>query len=558
MKVISAATNITQAFKNVGRMREIVTVLGAHGFFDLVHRLQLSRFLPTKTGEDSIAKEQPLPERLRRSFEKLGPAFVKFGQLLASRPDLIPDNFVQELSKLQDDVEKVPFPRIQELIEEELGSSLEDLFESFEREPIAAASIAQVHAAVLKNGKKVAVKVQRPGIDKVLQNDISILRGLAALLDKHIPEARPFNPIGLVEEFFHTILFELDFRVEANNIRKIRQNLAPLKKISIPEVHMHVSTGRVLVQEKLEGIRLSDRESILKNGINPMEIIEEGANAFLHMVMHDGVFHGDLHAGNLFVLPDGKIGIIDFGIVGRLGRRVQNSIITMFIAIMDEDYETLANEYITLCQPTGETDLAVLQKDLMDTISPYVGMSLGEVNAGVILLRSTAIAAKHNLIVPRELMLLFKAIVTIDGLGKKLDPHFDVLQLGNRLAKQVLSSRYSKERITRDLIILGRDLQDTLEVFPKLLKRFLRVWSHNNFAIETKSKDAQALASALKQFTYYFVACVSSIALLAVGIAFLLLGTAPLIVGVPLYSLVCFAGSFSLLFPSLWRLRGAK
>lgn len=555
MKVISTATNLAQAFKNAGRVTEILRVLASHGFIDLLHRMNLSKFLGDKKEEDPRYAALPLPERLRLSFEELGPTFVKLGQLLATRSDLIPETFVDEFSKLQDNVTTVPFDEIHSLLELELKSTVNEVFSGFETTPKAAASIAQVHFGVLKSGEKVAVKIQRPGIEKIIQNDISILRGLAVLLEKYIPEVEPFNPVGLVEEFFHSIVFELDFRVESNNIRKIKYNLRDLKQISVPKVYDKYSSSRVLVLERFDGIRFSDREAILKAGIEPHKIIEIGADAFFHMVMHDGLFHGDLHPGNLFVLPDGNIGIIDFGIVGRLGKRVKDSVVTMFIAIIDEDYESLASEYLVLCSPTGETDVNVLQKDLMDTLSPYVGMSLGEVNAGKLLLRSTHIAAQHHLRVPRELMLLFRAIMTIDGLGKKLDPNFDVLQLGNRLAKQVVGSRYSRERLTHDLIILGRDLQDTLETFPRLLKRFLRVWSHNNFALEFKNKDINNLIRAVECFNYYFFVSVCVFTLTALGIALLFLEKGPEISGFSVYSLIFLSLGLTTLGRGLWSIK---
>jgi ubiquinone biosynthesis protein len=555
MKLLSTATQTFQAFKNAGRVREILQVFATHGFWDLAHRMQLSRFLPAKGAENAKNLSRPIPERLRMSFEELGPTFVKLGQLLATRPDLIPEEFVAEFELLQDQVNAVPFSEMEKFLESELKAPLHEIFEEFDREPLAAASIAQVHAAKLRTGEKVAVKIQRPGIERMLTNDISILRGLAALLEKYIPEVEPFNPVGLVEEFFQTILYELDFRVEANNIRKIKSNLKDFERVAVPEVYVKYSTSRVLVLEKFEGVRFSDREAIIAKKIQPQEIIEVGCDAFFHMVMRDGLFHGDLHAGNLFVLSDGKIGIIDFGIVGRLSRRVQDSIITMFIAIVDEDYETLANEYLTLCVPTGQTDVYLLQKDLMDTISPYVGMALGEVNAGQILLRSTAIAARHRLRVPRELMLLFRAVVTMDGLGKKLDPSFDVLQMGNKLARQVLTARYSKERLTHDVIVLGRDLQDTLSTFPRLLKRYLRVWSQNNFAIETKSRDTAALVRSVQEATHYFVVSIASLCLVALAITFLVLDKGPNIAGIPLWALLSLGGASYLLGLGLWKLR---
>jgi len=247
MKVISTAAQISQAFKNAGRLREILAVLVSTGFLDLMNRMKLSRFLPERATADPNFKDLPLPTRLRIAFEKLGPGFVKLGQLLASRPDLIPENFVEEFSKLQDQVATLPFESIRQQIEQELEQPLEAVFSQFDETPLAAASIAQVHSAVLKTGQVVAVKVQRPGIDKILDTDISILKGLAGLLDHYVPETRPFNPVGLVEEFFQTILYELDFRIEANNIRKIKNQLQNAKRVIIPEVFSDFSTQKVLV-----------------------------------------------------------------------------------------------------------------------------------------------------------------------------------------------------------------------------------------------------------------------------------------------------------------------
>ncbi len=514
MRVINTAININQALKNVGRVREILAVLVRHGFADIVHRMKLSKFLPARFARMETFQKTPVGIRLRETCQELGTTFVKLGQLLASRPDLIPEDVITELEKLQDDVPSVPWEKLRPFIEDELKAPLSTVFESFDPTPIAAASIAQVHGAVLIGGQKVAVKVQRPGIDKVIANDVSILRALAFLLEKYIPESRPMNPSGLVEEFFRTILFETDFRVEANNIRRIRTNLAVMPRVAVPEVYLQHSTSKMLVMERFEGIRFSDREAVIAKGLNPLDIVNLGSDVFFHMVMNDGIFHGDLHAGNLFILPDGRIGLIDFGIVGRLSRRVRDSIVSMFIALVDEDYETLANEYVNLCQGTGETDVAALQKDLMDTIGPYVGMNLGDINIGKILLQSTGTAVKHKLVVPRELMLLFKAILTIEALGRKLEPNFDILQVGTRLARSLIASRYRPDRLAQDLLVVGRDFQGLLETAPRLVRRFLRIWSQNKFAFEIKSEelslirhslDAQSRSHVLNNLAFGFV-----------------------------------------------------
>jgi len=555
MKVIATANTITQAFKNVGRVSEITRVFVKHGFADLLQRMKLSRFLPAKLSENPRYGNLPAPERLRLSFEELGPTFVKLGQLLATRPDLIPEAFIVEFEKLQDNVGNVSFAEIRGVIESELRMPLESVFAQFDETPIAAASIAQVHGAVLNSGEPVAVKVQRPGIEPMIQNDISVLRGLAVLLESYVPETRIFNPTGLVEEFFRSTLFELDFRVESNNIRRIRKNLDANTRVSIPLVHTKYSTQRMLVLEKFEGVRFSDRESIIAKGINPVEIVETGTDAFFHMVMQDGLFHGDLHAGNLFVLNDGRIGIIDFGIVGRLSKRVQDSIMIMFTAIVDEDFDTLAAEYIDLCQVSGAIDHASLQKDLMDTISPYIGMQLGEVNVGQILLRSTAIATRHHLRVPRELMLLFRAILTIEALGKKLDPTFDLLPVGIRLAKQTFAARYSKERISRDLLVVGRDLQGLLETTPRLLKRGIRKWAQNDFALDVRNKDVADLATNVRLLNQGFLVGIFALGMYALSVTNLILDRGPSMLGIPLASLFFFAlGSV----PLIYLLRGLR
>jgi ubiquinone biosynthesis protein len=554
MTVLGTAATIGTAFKNAGRARDILAVFVSNGFGDLAQRMRLRRFLPR--GSARAVQAIPAPVRLRRAFETLGTTFVKLGQLLASRPDLVPEAFVAELEKLQDHVAPVPFSEIRSVLESELGGPIEEFFASFEEKAMAAASIAQVHGAVLRDGSRVAVKVQRPGVERIIENDVSILRNIAVLLERYVPEIRTFNPTGIVDELFRSMVFETDFRVEANNIRRIGTNLAGMEGVAVPKVHTKLTTKRVLVLERFDGVRLSEREKLAASNVDAARIVRVGADAFFHMVLRDGIFHADPHAGNLFILPDGRLGFIDFGIVGRLSRRVQDACISMFVALVDEDYETLANEYLNLCPATGRTDVVLLQKDLMDTISPFVGMPLGEVNAGMLLLRSTSIAVRHHLSVPRELLLLFKAIFTIEALGKRLEPNFDILEIGHRLARQAVTSRYNPERLTHDAIVFGRDVQGLLQTAPRLLRRFVRDWSSNDFAFRTRSADTAKLAEAVTSASRQLTIAALGVCLFALTLTLLVLAPEPRLFGVPLAPMIAAGCSFATFYRAFrWRAR---
>lgn len=554
MKILSTATTITSAFKNAGRVREIVGVFARHGFADLMMRMRLTRFMGSHSAEKPT---YPTEVRLRNAFEELGPTFVKLGQVLASHPDIIPENFTTEFERLQDKVMPVPFHEIRTVVESELKDSLGNLFQEFDETQVAAASIAQVHGAVLKSGERVAVKVQRPGIEKTIHTDISILRGLVILLERYVPETKVFGPKDLVEEFARAILLELDFYVEANNIRRIKLNLAEKTKVAIPTFYRSHSTSRVLTLERFDGVRFSDRDAIANLSISPAEIIEIGADAFFYMVMHDGLFHADLHPGNLFVLPDGRLGIIDFGMVGRLSKKTQDSILILFTSLLDEDFETLAAEYLNISQSRGSTDMQRLQKDLMDFISPYIGMSLGDVNIGKVLLRSTSIAAKHQLVVPRELILLFKSMINLEALGRRLDNQFDLLSLGNRLARQTLTSRYSKDRILREFAVVGRDIQQLAEMSPRILTRFLRRWSSNHFQFEYRNKDMELLSRSIHTLAHAVVLSALILGAFALAIAFLNWPEGPSFFGVPIISVAGFLVGVGVGFLGLARLRKA-
>lgn len=494
MKLILSGRKIGLAVKSAQRLRQIAGVLAHHGFADIFHRMNLSRYIPGAFSKFKIESEseKSAPERLREAFEKLGPSFVKLGQLLSTRPDIVPENFITELVKLQDNVQTLSFDIIKTAIERELGGPIENFFESVDPTPLASASIAQVHKARLKTGEEVVLKVQRPDIEKTINQDIAVMTVLAGLLEKYVPELRIANPTALVEEFFLTLRYELDFLVEANNMQKIAENLAEFKEIRIPKVYRQFSTKRLLTLERFDGIRLNDTEALNRSGVDKKRLAEVGAKAFLKAVMIDGLFHGDLHGGNLFVLrgeEGDQLGIIDFGIVGRLSQRARNQFANMILAIFAEDFESLAYDYAELGAAPPSVDFEAFQRDLRNAVAPYMGLNISEVNSGKVLVEATKIATKYEIRVPGEWMIVFKAILTMEGMGRSLDPEFDILGLGQDFITDLIKVRYSPQKIGKEFWFIAKEFGQLFQALPRHLRWMLRKFNRNDFALEVKIKD---------------------------------------------------------------------
>lgn len=444
-----------------------------HGLKNLVERINLGKFVSSES--TSTDKELlSLPKRLRLSFEELGPTFVKFGQLLASRPDLIPDDYLEEMSLLHDQVQTLDFKTIDSVLCEDLGSNWRDHFSFVDEVALGSASIAQVHQATLKNGKSVVLKVQRPGIVQIINDDLNVLYFIAELLEKYIPEVRPFNPVAMVDEYFKTLELETNFVIEANNIRKFKENFKKEEKVIIPEVYFDLTTERVLVMEMLSGKRLSQEGSLNQEGVEAEEVIKLGLRTYLKMVFMDGFFHGDLHAGNFFVFPNNNIGLIDFGVVGRLNHKTQSAIVNMLLALSKEDYLRLAYEYVDLAPFSENVHVDLFAKELQSLISPYFGLTMKHMNVGKILMSSSSVAAEHGLSVPAELMMFFKSIVSIEGLGQKIRPDFDFLQHTLLMVNEVSQSQFQPLRLVDEANLLLRESRGFLNSLPRQLNMMLR------------------------------------------------------------------------------------
>ncbi|MBC7743179.1 MAG: AarF/ABC1/UbiB kinase family protein [Bdellovibrionaceae bacterium] len=444
-----------------------------HGLTNLVERINLGKFLRPGTRQNN-QEHLSVPTRLKLSFEELGPTFVKFGQLLATRPDLVPPDYIEEMSLLHDQVQPIDFKTVQQVLSEEFGPDWNKQFATLEPMPLGSASIAQVHRATLADGKKVVVKIQRPGLVQVINDDLNVLYFIAELLEKYIPEIRPYNPIGMVDEYFKTLELETNFVVEANNIRKMRENFKSEPHVQIPQVYFDLITERVLTMDELEGRRLSQEDALQQSGVSGEEVIKVGLRAYLKMVFIDGFFHGDLHAGNFFVFPNNQIGLIDFGVVGRLNSKTQSAIVNMLIALSKEDYVRLAYEYVELAPFSDSVNVDLFAKELQALISPYYGLTLKHMNVGKILLSSTNVAARHGLIVPTELLMFFKSIVSIEGLGQRIVPDFDFLHYTLSMVGEVAKHQFEPTRLMDEATMIFRESRGFLSALPRQLSLILR------------------------------------------------------------------------------------
>lgn len=473
-----------------------MAVFVKHGFQEIAERAKLGRFVL----KHLVSKELEglsTGERLRRCFERLGPTFIKLGQLLAMRPDLVPPQVADELKRLHDQASTLPFPLMQNVLEQQFGANLEDIFSTIDEEPMAAASIAQVHRAVLKDGSRVVVKIQRPGIQEMIAEDLSVMYTLAELLDKYVPEFRPYAPKVIVNEFFRALEQETNFVIEANNVRRFQKNFISDPNIKIPNVYMELTGRKVLVLEELEGIPLSHKNALDQEGVDREAILRTGLRCYLKMVFTDGLFHGDLHAGNLLVLPNNQIGLIDFGLVGRLNKKTQNAIAGMLMALFREDYEHLAYEYVDMAPYAEHVDLDRFARDLRDLIAPYYGLTLKNLNAGRLLLDSTGVASRHQLQLPTELVLFFKSIVSIEGMGRIVMKDFDFLSYSLEFADELVKNRYETSKVIRELTTSAKDLSSVVSGFPRHFKQYLRKINSPSYALKLELLELPQLRSTL-------------------------------------------------------------
>jgi ubiquinone biosynthesis protein len=439
----------------------ISRVLIKHGMGEVADRLKGRTGTKIKTG-------LPDPVRIRLALEELGPSFIKLGQLMSTRADLFPTEYIHELTKLQDQVPPVPFDEIRRLVESELGQPLEERFGRFDQTALAAASVAQVHTAWLKTGEKVAVKVIRPGIEKRIRKDIQVMYYLAARFERGFELGRVLGAVNLVKEFERTIFRELDMLIEAGNIERFTRSFEGVDEIYIPKVYWDHTVKSVLVMEFIQGIKMDRVDDIRRHGIDPEAVAMIGLRSFSRQLMSAGIFHADPHPGNTLVMHDGRVSLVDFGIVGYLDEETMMQIAHLFLGFAEHDYEMImeALEAAGLVNP-ATMDLKALRVDLKEMAEPFYGRSLKTIAVKDVYDQVMRLVFKHRIRMPRNLLLLFKTLIQTESLGKILGSEASLLEVTRPYAKKLLEQGYEAHKVLKNM---GRDL--------KLFGGYLRQMPH--------------------------------------------------------------------------------
>ncbi len=497
-RVVSGVRGFSTAIKDVARLREIVSVLVRHGFGAFVGRLRLGEVgvaVETEAGEPVENAQQTRGQRVRLVIEELGPTFIKLGQILSTRPDLIPRDITEELSHLQDRVPPLAFEAVRAQVESELGAPLAELFASFEAQPLASASIAQVHRAVLnEGGTEVVVKVQRPALEPRIDADLNVLAFLARQAEMMVPELELVDPVGIIAEFERALRRELDFANERGNIERFLVNFDGFEGVRIPRVFPRQSTGRVLTMEYLTGVKVTRAPEVL--GLDPYPVARRMLRALFKMVFHDGYFHGDLHPGNVLIEPDGTIDLIDFGLVGRLNDAQRDNVLDILVAVARNDHRSVARIYFDLgIKVRGVSyDYASFEADVVEVMERHVvDKTLSEIDIGAFFSDLVAGAIKHRIKMPSSYTMVFKALMTVEGIGKELAPDINFIEEAQPFVEEVVTERYRPER-------LMREGAETLNAMTRFVRTVPNVATHLLLDAQKGDLSFRVQSDALERF----------------------------------------------------------
>ena len=481
--------------RHLGRYSEIAGVLARHGWGWMLDRIGIGEHLKVKPGAQV---PQIAPAHIREILEELGPTFVKLGQLLSIRPDVVPQPYIVELSKLQDAAPALPVEVVRAVIESELEAPVSDLFREFEDVPLAAASLAQVHSATLHDGTHVIVKVQRPDIRDQVETDIEILYKRARFLEGHWEKARTYGFTDIVDEFALTIREELDFTCEARNTDRLREITSGEKGIRVPRVYWDLTTGKVLTLEMMRGAKITEVLERPPGKINRKNVAAVLAGSFLEQVFVDGFFHADPHPGNVLVTDEGEIQLVDCGQVGRLDAETRAGAVRLLMAFGQQDTRVFAGEILDLGIAQEDVDVRRLTRDLGKVLRGYYDLPSRSVNFGAILTRTLDISADHKIRLPANFAVLGKVFANVDAICSRLDPDFNFTEIARGYVGKAVRKELSSESGLAEIYRTMAGLRHFLLALPEHLDRLIRKAVEGTLRIEFKHHGLEDVSNNLR------------------------------------------------------------
>jgi ubiquinone biosynthesis protein len=546
--------------RDLPRLHEITSVFIRHGLGDLVRRIGIANVLE-RAGQilswgakvESVRLEPA--QRVRIALEELGPTFIKLGQVMATRVDLFPPSWIAEFEKLHSEVPPVPFDQLRPEVERALGRSPFEVFRDLDPRPFGSASIAQVHRAKLQDGTPVVLKIRRPGIRAKIDADLRILFHIAELLEAEVPEARRYQPTEIAGQFARSLERELDLAVEARNMERIAKNFEGDPFIVIPKVYREWTSEVMNVQEHIEGIPGTDLAAVKAAGLDPKLLASRGAEAILKMILVDGFFHADPHPGNVFYLPGNRLVIIDAGMVGRLSAVRRNQVVNLLAGLARMEEEAMLD---VLLDWAGDAyvDEAKLAADVNELVFDYEGVTLKDIRIGALLRQFAAIIREHSIVMPSDLTLMFKALITMEGLGRQYDPDFHVIDHLTPMLRQAIAERYRPTGLLRRGRSTVAQFFDLVSSVPRDLARLLRDARRGKTRIDLDLKRLDSFGKQLDRTLDRATMGIMTASLVIGSSIVMTVREGPEVWGMPVLTIIGAAGYVVAFFNSLWVIVG--
>jgi ubiquinone biosynthesis protein len=468
-------------------------VLAKYGWAQLIARLGLAELFRTKPSR----QVQESPARLREALEELGPTFVKLGQLLSTRADIVPPPYIEELVKLQDTAPIVRTPQIVAALEQEFGLPVDEVYHYFDEAPLAAASLGQVHGAVLHSGEEVIVKVQRPGIVPIIDTDIEIMQGIAAFLEQRLETARLYGLVDLIDQYSVMIHEELDYTHEARNTDRLRDKLAKQPEVRAPKVYWEFTTPKALTIERIRGDKVTDVAALKSNGIEPKSVAHKLISAFLQQIFIDGFFHADPHPGNVLVTPDGSVALVDCGQAGRLDHVTKSGLLRLLIAFEQQNARDFSDELLSIGVPYGPLNVREFTHDISKLLRRYYDLPAREVNIGDLLSRVLGVSAHHRVRFPAQFALLAKVFAQLEGTAKQLDPDFSFTEAAKPYIGKAVRTELNLEGLMTEMFQALADAKHFAFTLPDRANELLRRLVEGTLRLEGRVQGIEDLTTKL-------------------------------------------------------------